>query len=67
MREIKPTCNPLGVYSAKRTCSELGISAKTLIKYRTLGYIRTLNPNNPNRPKYSGQAIIDCWEILATL
>lgn len=67
MKETKPTCNPLGVYSAKRTCIELGISAKTFIKYRELGYIKPLNPNNPSRPKFSGQDIIDCWTTLTTL
>lgn len=67
MKEIKPTCDPGGVYSVKRTCAELGISHKTLRKYRSCGYIRPLNPNNTSRPKYSGQAIIDCWNILKTI
>lgn len=67
MREIKPTCNPFGVYSAKRTCAELGVSYKTLLKYRVSGFITPLNPDNPHRPKYSGQAIIDCWTILTKL
>ena len=75
MKEIRPACDPNGVYSVKRTCAELGISNKTLKKYRdkTLkkyrdnGYIQPLNPNNVSRPKYSGQSIIDCWNLLSTL
>ena len=67
MKEIKPTCDPNGVYSVKRTCAELGISNKTLRKYRLNGYIQPLNPNNNYRPKYSGQSIIECWNILTTL
>lgn len=34
MKEIRPACDPNGVYSVKRTCAELGISNKTLRKYR---------------------------------
>lgn len=30
MKEIRPACDPNGVYSVKRTCAELGISNKTL-------------------------------------
>ena len=67
MRELKPTCNPNGVYSVKRTCAELGISHKTLRKYRENGYIEPVNPNNIHRPKYSGKSIIDCWEKLIRL
>lgn len=25
MKELKPTCDPDGVYSVKRTCAELGV------------------------------------------
>lgn len=46
MREMKPTCDPNGVYSVKRVCAELGISYKTLRKYRESGYIKPLNPGN---------------------
>lgn len=67
MREMKPTCDPNGVYSVKRVCAELGISYKTLRKYRESGYIKPLNPGNVYRPKYSGQSIIDCWHVLCTL
>ncbi len=67
MKEIKPTCNPHGVYTAKQACAELGISYKTLQKYRAYGYIKQLNPGNPYRPKFSGQAIIECWTTLTTL
>ena len=62
MRELVPTCDPEGVYSVKRTCAELGVSYKTLKKYKESGYIKPLN-----RPKYSGQSIIDCWKLLTTL
>ena len=65
MREMKPTCDPNGVYSVKRVCAELGISYKTLRKYRESGYIKPLNPGNVYRPKYSGQSIIDCWQSYA--
>ena len=41
---MKPTCDPNGVYSVKRVCAELGISYKTLRKYRESGYIKPLNP-----------------------
>ena len=67
MREMKPTCDPNGVYSVKRVCAELGISYKTLRKYRESGYIKPLNPGNVYRPKYSGHSIIDCWHVLCTL
>lgn len=67
MKELKPTCDPEGVYSVKRTCAELGISNKTLRKYREYGYIKPLNPENVCRPKFSGRSIIACWNILATL
>ena len=49
MKEIRPACDPNGVYSVKRTCAELGISNKTLKKYRENGYIQPLNPNNVSR------------------
>lgn len=67
MKELKPVCNPNGVYSVKRTCAELGISHKTLRKYRENGYIEPINPDNVRRPKYSGKSIIDCWEKLIRL
>lgn len=34
MNESRPTVDPLGVYTVKRTCAELGICYKTLRKYR---------------------------------
>jgi predicted site-specific integrase-resolvase len=67
MKELKPTCNPDGVYSVKRTCAELGVSHKTLRKYRENGYIKPVNPGNSKRPKYSGQSIIECWHTLTKL
>ncbi len=67
MKELIPSCAPNGVYSVKRTCAELGISHKTLRKYRLNGYITPLNPNNVYRPKFSGQSIIDCWNLIKTL
>lgn len=67
MKELMPTCAPDGVYSVKRTCAELGISHKTLRKYRENGYIKPINPENLSRPKYSGQAIIDCWKKVTAL
>ncbi len=67
MKELKPTCDPDGVYSVKRTCAELGVSHKSLRKYRDSGYIRPLNPQNLSRPKYSGQSIIECWNLLKTV
>lgn len=67
MTELIPTCNPDGVYSVKRTCAELGVSYKTLRKYRECGYIKPMNPDNAVRPLFSGQAIIRCWEILTTV
>ncbi len=67
MRELPPTCNPAGVYCVKRACAELGISRKTLWRYRLLGLISPINPDNKQRPKYSGQSIIDCWNLHAKL
>lgn len=67
MIEFEPTCRPNGVYSVKRTCAELGVSYKTLRRYRESGYIKPLNPTNRLRPKFSGKAIIRCWKILAKL
>ena len=67
MKEIRPACDPNGDYADNLTCSELGSSNKTLKKFRETGYIQPLNPNNVSRPKYSGQSIIDCWNLLSTL
>ncbi len=67
MTELRPKCNPDGVYSVKRACAELGICHKTFIKYRLMGLIVPLNPGNTRRPKFSGQAIIDCWTRLTTI
>lgn len=67
MKETMPTCDPRGVYSVKRACAELGVTYKTLSKYRKCGYIKPLNPDNTYRPKYSGQSIIECWNFLCTL
>lgn len=67
MKELKPTCDPNGVYSVKRTCAELGVSHKTLRRYRENGYIKPVNPDNSKRPKYSGQSIIECWYTLTKL
>lgn len=64
---MKPTCDPDGAYSVKRTCAELGVSYKTLRKYREYGYITPLNPGNIVRPLFSGQSIIRCWEILTKI
>lgn len=67
MKEIKPQCTPDGIYSAKRACYELGICYKTLQKYKKMGLIKALNPENRYRLKYSGQAIIDCWLSFSKL
>lgn len=32
-----------------------------------MGLIAPLNPGNTHRPKFSGQAIIDCWTRLTTI
>ena len=50
MRELVPTCDPEGVYSVKRTCAELGVSHKTLKKYKENGYIKPLMPAGQNTP-----------------
>jgi len=67
MIELKPTCDPKGVYNVKRTCAELGVCHKTLRKYRDCGYIKPINPNNTTRPKFSGLSIILCWLMLIRL
>ncbi len=67
MTEYRPKCNPNGIYSVKRVCAELGICNKTLRKLRNAGLIRPINPENKHRPKYSGQAIMDCWDNACTL
>lgn len=67
MKELPPTCEPDGVYSVKRACAELGVCHKTFTKYRMRGLIAPLNPGNLSRPKYSGRAIIDCWNRLTKL
>lgn len=67
MKEQKPTCDPDGIYSVKRTCAELGVSHKTLRKYRQSGYISPVNPDNIHRPRYSGRSIIDCWMKVTSL
>lgn len=67
MIESKPIVNPLGVYSVKRACAELGVCYKTLRKYRMNGYIQPINPVTSRRLKYSGQSILDCWLKLRML
>ena len=37
MIEIRPKCDPDGVFSVKRTCAELGVCHKTLRKLRRMG------------------------------
>ncbi len=67
MTELQPKCNPEGIYCVKRACAELGVSFKTFRRYRELGLIAPVNPQNRYRPKFSGQSIIDCWKRLTTL
>ena len=67
MNESRPSVDPLGVYSVKRTCAELGVCYKTLRKYRMNGYILPINPITSRRLKYSGQSILDCWLKLRML
>ena len=67
MNESRPLVDPMGVYSVKRTCAELGVSYKTLRKYRVCGHITPVNPQNTRRLKYSGQSILDCWLKLRML
>lgn len=67
MKEVQPILDPNGVYSGKRTCAELGVSYKTLQKYRENGYIRQHNPENTTRPRYTGKSIMDCWKKVSAL
>lgn len=67
MNESRPSVDPLGVYSVKRACAELGACYKTLRKYRINGYIQPINPVTSRRLKYSGQSILDCWLKLRML
>lgn len=67
MTELQPKCNPKGIYCVKRACAELGVSFKTFRRYREMGLIAPVNPQNRYRPKFSGQSIIDCWNKLITL
>ena len=67
MTEIAPKCDPAGVYCVKRACAMLDVTKKTLGKYRQMGIITPLNPDNPRRYKYSGQSIIDCWKKICKL
>ena len=67
MIESKPIVDPQGIYTVKRTCAELGVSYKTLRKYRVRGHIPPVNPQNTRRLKYSGQSIMDCWLKLRML
>ena len=66
MIEIRPKCDPDGVFSVKRTCAELGVCHKTLRKLRRMGLISPCN-SNPRRLKYTGQSIIDCWDKAKVL
>ena len=65
MKELPPKCDPNGIFCVKRVCLELGVSHKTLKNYREAGLIKPLNTTIVNRPKYSGQSIIDCWHKIA--
>ncbi|MCM1311097.1 MAG: DNA-binding protein [Bacteroides sp.] len=67
MIETRPTCDPEGVFSVKRTCAELGVCHKTLRKLRSLGLIEPVNPGNRARLKYTGRSIIDCWDKASRL
>ena len=53
MIESKPIVDPLGVYSVKRACAELGVCYKTLRKYRMNGYIQPINPVNQSNGRVS--------------
>lgn len=62
MNESRPTVDPLGVYTVKRTCAELGICYKTLRKYRMNGYIQPriiLMRVSQNRQKNRSKKIND--------
>ena len=67
MRELKPKCDPDGVYSVKRACVELGVCHKTFMRYRAKGLIAPLNPDNRRRPVFSGASIIECWNKLTKI
>ena len=54
MKELKPTCDPEGVYSVKRTCAELGVSHKTLRKYRDMAISSRLIPKTFAAPNTQG-------------
>ena len=46
MTELQPKCNPEGIYCVKRACAELGVSFKTFRRYREMGLIAPVNPQN---------------------
>lgn len=54
------------VYTAKEVCGELGISPRSLRRYKSYGWIDQNNEEEAFRPLYSGAAVNKLWLNLTT-
>lgn len=61
IKNIRPALNPKELFNVKAVQAALGVSAKTLRKYREQGLIFPINPGS-ERPRFSGESIMQCWD-----
>ena len=64
MTTNKPDVSPAGRYDTKSTCSILGISRSTLMRYRNQGIIRPWYHKANMRPYFKGSDIIKLWLMV---
>lgn len=57
----RPVLDPEKIFLVKDAEAVLTVSAKTFRKYRQLGLITPINPLSET-PKFSGEAIMVCWD-----
>ena len=67
MIETRPTCDPEGVFSVKENLCRTWRVSQDFTKTAPLGLIEPVNPGNRARLKYTGRAIIDCWDKASRL
>lgn len=62
----RPKCPPEQMYMVKEAQAELNVDWHTFDKYRELGLIKPINPGS-KRPKFTGQAIMNCYDLAILL
>lgn len=60
----RPQLEPDSVWGSKEARGILGVSPTQMRRYRDNGYIERCN-DNYHRPKYTGKAIMRCWDMVA--